>query len=117
MAIAKIFAAAGDNVYEISCSPVDLGNQGLLVHAACDLSNYKNFKGFPGLSKLADADITGIRLEQFAEVTLPSISGRLHCRIRPAPPAQPSSPSHNLPQVYEWYESGSTTVKTPVNFP
>ncbi len=70
VATAKTLAAARDNLHEIACSPVDLGNQGLLVHAACDLSNFKTFKGFPGLSKLSDADLTGIRLQQSAEVTL-----------------------------------------------
>ena len=55
-------------MHEISCSPIDPLNQGLLVHAACDLSNFKVFKGFPGLSRLPDSDLTGLRLQQSAEV-------------------------------------------------
>ena len=82
VATEKTIAAASDNVHEISCGVVLPSNEGLLVHAACDLSNFKSFRGFPGLSQLSDSEVTGIRLQQSAQV--PNFLGcRDFCQLLP----------------------------------
>ena len=74
VAVAKTVSAARDNLHEIGCDRIEPNYDGLLVHAKCNLSNFKSFKqGFPGLVRFSDADLMGIRLEQNVEVTVFSI--------------------------------------------
>jgi hypothetical protein len=104
VATEKTIEAARSNVHDILCSPVDPASQGLLVHAACDLSNFKVFKGFPGLSRLSDSEVTGIRLQQNAEVSLCPLSSM-----------DPGSVTSIAVQVFEWHETVmSKTTKDPV---
>ncbi len=65
---ATISASARDNLHGISCDAIDSRNEGLLVHAACNISNFKSFQGFPGLVRYAQSELMGIRLEQNVEV-------------------------------------------------
>ena len=65
---AQILSTAKENLHGVRCEFVDPEYNGLLVHAACNLSNFKSFKGLPGLVRYSDADLTGFRLEQNVEV-------------------------------------------------
>jgi hypothetical protein len=70
VSLATNSASARDNLHGISCNAIDLRNEGLLVHAACNISNFKSFQGLPGLVRYTKSDLMGIRLEQKVEVSV-----------------------------------------------
>ncbi len=75
---ASTTASTRDHLHGISCDAIDFRNEGLLVHAACNLSNLKSFQGFPGLVRYTQAKLTGVRLEQNVEVSVRTKSPNFH---------------------------------------
>ncbi len=65
---ATIISSAIDHLHGISCDAIDSRNEGHLVHAACNMSNFKSFQGFPGLVRYTQSQLIGVRLEQNVEV-------------------------------------------------